>query len=142
MKPTGRSSELNGFIDRGSEIKGELQFETHFRVHGKFSGTVQSEGELIVGEGGEVEGKVEIGQLLVSGIVRGTVTARQRIHITATGQLRADVSTPALVLEDGALFEGHCAMSRESGREAQRDAARNPAAGPKLIANKPAAREG
>jgi cytoskeletal protein CcmA (bactofilin family) len=141
MKPTGRGSELNGFVDRGSELKGELQFETHFRVHGKFNGSVRSEGELIVGEGGEVEGQLEVGQLLVSGIVRGSVIAAQRIHITTTGKIFADVKTPALVLEDGALFEGHCSMSREGTSEAHRDIGRAQG-GPKLIAPKSAAREG
>ena len=34
MKPSGRPSELNGFLDKGSDLKGELHFETHFRVHG------------------------------------------------------------------------------------------------------------
>ena len=44
---------------------GELTFDAHFRVHGKFTGEVITEGELIVGEGGEVEGEMRVGQVVV-----------------------------------------------------------------------------
>jgi len=137
MKPTAKQGDLNGFLDRGSHLRGELRFDTHFRVHGKFSGEVKTEGELIVGEGGEVEGELQVGQVIVSGIVRGSIQASRRIQITSTGRVFADVETPSLIVEDGATFEGHCAMTR--------DAAKAPAATPatpKLVSTKlPAARE-
>jgi cytoskeletal protein CcmA (bactofilin family) len=135
MKPTAKQGDLNGFLDRGSHLRGELQFDTHFRVHGKFTGEVTTEGELIVGEGGEVEGEVRVGQVVVSGTLRGSIQASRRVHITATGKVFADVDTPSLIVEDGAFFEGRCAMTR--------DAAKAAAGGPKLVATKvPAAREG
>lgn len=134
-KPTAKPGDLNGFLDRGSHIRGELMFDTHFRVHGKFTGEVTTEGELIVGEGGEVEGEVRVGQILVSGTLRGSIQASRRVHITSTGKVFADVDTPALIVEDGALFEGRCAMSR--------DAVKAAGGGPKLVPAKvPAAREG
>ena len=52
----GKQNDLNGFLDTGSHVEGELRFETAFRVDGKFTGQVNSAGDLIVGEGGEVEG--------------------------------------------------------------------------------------
>jgi cytoskeletal protein CcmA (bactofilin family) len=116
MKPTAKQGDLNGFLDRGSHLRGELTFDTHFRVHGKFSGEVKTEGELIVGEGGEVEGELQVGQVIVSGIVRGTIQASRRIQITSTGRVFADVETPSLIVEDGATFEGHCAMSRDTAK--------------------------
>ncbi|HVR09369.1 MAG TPA: polymer-forming cytoskeletal protein [Thermoanaerobaculia bacterium] len=137
MKPTAKQGDLNGFLDRGSHLRGELRFDTHFRVHGKFSGEVKTEGELIVGEGGEVEGELQVGQVIVSGTVRGTIQASRRIQITSTGRVFADVETPSLIVEDGATFEGHCAMTRDAARAA----AAAPGT-PKLVSTKlPAARE-
>lgn len=111
----GSGSELNGFLDAGGHFKGELRFETTFRVDGKLTGTVVSEGTLMIGEGGEVEGEIRVGQVVVSGIVRGTIHATRRVQLCATGQLLADIHTPALVVEDGGRFEGQCAMVREEG---------------------------
>jgi cytoskeletal protein CcmA (bactofilin family) len=141
MKPTAKQGDLNGFLDRGSHLRGELLFDTHFRVHGKFSGEVKTEGELIVGEGGEVEGEVRVGQVIVSGIVRGSIQASRRVQITATGKVFADVDTPSLIVEDGACFEGHCSMSRDQPKPAASAASAAPGP-PKLVAAKvPAARE-
>lgn len=127
FKNDGKQHDLNGFLDRGSHLQGELHFETTFRVHGKFTGTVASEGDLIVGEGGELEGEIKVGDLFVSGIVRGKVAAKRRVHLAPTGRLYAEVDTPSLVVDEGAFFEGNCTMSRPSatppaareGREAR-----------------------
>jgi cytoskeletal protein CcmA (bactofilin family) len=135
LKSMAKQGDLNGFLDRGSHLRGELEFDAHFRVHGKFTGEVSTEGELIVGEGGEVEGKVRVGQIVVSGTVRGSIHAGRRVQITATGRVLADVDTPSLIVEDGAFFEGRCAMNRDSAGSAA-------AGGPKLVASKiPTARE-
>jgi cytoskeletal protein CcmA (bactofilin family) len=142
MRGTSKQNELNGFLDKGSDLKGELRFDTHFRVHGKFTGSVVSDGELVVGEGGELEGELEVGELLVSGVLRGTVHARRKVQITATGKVYADLDTPSLLMEDGAFLEGRCTMSRDAPRVEAPAEARG-AGAPKLVSPKlPASREG
>jgi cytoskeletal protein CcmA (bactofilin family) len=129
MKSTAKQGDLNGFLDRGSHLRGDLQFETHFRVHGTLTGEVNTEGELIVGDGGIVDGQLRVGQIIVSGLVKGSIHASGRVQITSTGKVYADVETPSLIVEDGALFEGKCTMSRDSAKAG---------AGPKLVAAKAA----
>lgn len=131
FKSDGKQSDLNGFLDSGSHIHGELRFQTTFRVDGKFNGSVVSEGELIVGQGGEIEGDLRVGQIVISGTVRGTIRASRRIHLSQTGKLFADIDTPSLIVEDGGFFEGRCSMARE---EAKAKAAAAP--GPKLVTAK------
>jgi cytoskeletal protein CcmA (bactofilin family) len=133
FKSEGRQgSDLNGFLDSGSHLEGELRFEASFRVDGKLTGIVRSEGDLIVGESGEVEGELHVGQVFISGTVRGTIHASRKIQITPNGKVFAELDTPSLVIEDGATFEGRCAMTRE----AVRSAAVAAAAGPKRVAHK------
>jgi cytoskeletal protein CcmA (bactofilin family) len=124
----GKQNDLNGFLDTGSHMEGELRFETAFRVDGKFTGHANSAGDLIVGEGGEVEGDLRVGQIFISGTVKGTIRAAKKIQISSKGKLFAEIDTPALVVEDGAFFQGSCTMARGE-REAK-------AAGPKLVAQK------
>lgn len=114
FKSDTQAGELNGFLDCGSQMEGELSFDTTFRVDGKLMGKVVSDGKLIVGEGGEIDGEIRVGQVVVSGTVRGEVHAARQIQIAANGKAFADLYTPSLVIEDGALFEGSCSMSRES----------------------------
>jgi cytoskeletal protein CcmA (bactofilin family) len=114
FRSEGKQSALNGFLDSGSATQGELRFETSFRVDGRFHGKVTSEGDLVVGESGEVEGELRVGALFVTGTVRGTVQAARRVQIAPGGKLLAELETPSLVIEDGALFEGRCTMQRET----------------------------
>lgn len=117
--------DLNGFVDAGTRFRGELEFETTFRVEGKVEGSVVSSGTLVIGEGGEVDGDVRVGQLFVSGVVRGSVKASRRIQLCAQGKAFADLETPSLVIEDGAIFDGRCSMTQEA--EASRGPARTAA---------------
>ncbi len=103
--------ELNGFLDAGSHIKGELHFDDTFRVDGKITGKATSSGDLVVGEGGLVDGETDVGRLFVSGTVRGSVVASGRVEISPGGKVYAELSTPSLVIHDGAFFEGQCAMA-------------------------------
>ena len=118
----GESSagELNGFLDSGSRIQGELSFEDSFRIDGAINGKVRSQGELVVGEHGVVEGEIEVGTLYISGTVRAKVRAFQRIEITAKGRVHGELSTPSLVIEEGALFEGACSMDGSGSVESSK----------------------
>jgi len=107
---SGPSGELNGLLDAGCRVTGDLVFDSSFRVHGLFKGTVQSEGELIVGEGGVVEGEIRVGELTVSGRLVGTVEATRRIQIGSNGRVEGAIRCPIVVIESGAFFQGPCTM--------------------------------
>lgn len=106
--------DLNGFLDAGSKMSGELRFEDTFRIDGRFDGQIDAAGDLIVGEGGEVDAEVTARRVFISGTVRGTVRALERLEITAIGKVYANLRTPSLTVEDGAFFEGSCSMESAS----------------------------
>ena len=109
MRSKNGKSQLNGFLDAGSHLRGDLHFEDTFRIDGRLTGKVDSAGDLYVGERGEVEGEVKVGRLFVTGKVDAVVNA-QRVEIAAGGQLRGEVVTPCLVIDEGAIFEGQARM--------------------------------
>lgn len=126
MKSDG-SGDLNGFLDAGSHMNGELRFEDTFRVDGRLSGKVVSEGDLVVGERGEVDAEVHVGRVFVSGVLKGSIHASKKVEVTVGGKLYGEVRTPSLVIEDGAFFQGRSAMGEtvaggkgDSGRDVVR----------------------
>lgn len=114
MKKTG---ELNGFLDRGSTFHGELDFEDTMRIDGKFNGKITSKNELIVGESANVEGEIQVGSVAISGTVKGKIKASGRIEIHRSGRVYCDVETAALIIEEGAIFEGTCSMTTRPGAQ-------------------------
>jgi cytoskeletal protein CcmA (bactofilin family) len=111
----GKSGELNGFLDRGATFKGEMEFEDTMRIDGKFNGRISSKNELIVGESAHIEGDIHVGRVAISGTVVGKIVATQRVEIHRNGKVYCDVDTPALVIEEGAIFQGNCVMGDRKG---------------------------
>src|SRR4029079_19693446 len=105
-----KSGELNGFLDRGAAFKGELEFEDTMRIDGRFNGKIVSKNELIVGESATLEGDIHVRRVAISGTVIGKTVADQRGEIHRNGKVYSDIDTPALVIEEGAIFQGNCTM--------------------------------
>ena len=108
---------LNGFLDQGCTIKGDVVFSDLLRVHGQVTGRVSSEHELLVGEGGVVEGDVLVGRLVVAGTVRGTVRVKERVVVHGTGKVFAEIFAPTLVVDEGGVVEGPVHMTRTASAD-------------------------
>src|SRR5205823_14496937 len=75
MKSRGEGAALNGFLDKGSRLKGELSFEETFRIDGEFEGVIPSGSELILGDTAEVDADIQVERISINGVLRGTVRA-------------------------------------------------------------------
>jgi len=107
-----RSAEtLNGFVDSGCTIKGELEFSNSFRIDGLVEGSVRSRSELVIGEDGTVEGEIDVARCLVGGQVRGTIKASEKVVLHASAKVFGEIHAPAVVMEDGAFLEGKVDMA-------------------------------
>ncbi len=111
----GKSGELNGFLDRGAVFKGEMEFEDTMRIDGRFNGKIVSKNELIVGESAHIDGDIHVGRIAISGTVVGKIVADQRVEIHRNGKVYSDIETPALIIEEGAIFQGNCVMGDKKG---------------------------
>ncbi len=107
------SGNLSGFLDRDITLKGDLQFEETLRIDGKFEGTIRSGKTLVVGETAEVNADIEVTSLYVSGRLRGSARVGERVELASTARVASDLVTSILVVEEGAVFEGHCSMSKD-----------------------------
>lgn len=113
--------EVTTVLESDAEFEGKLTFEGVVQINGKFRGEIFSNGLLIVGEGGEVDANIDVGGVIISGTVRGTVLAKQKIEMLPPARVFGDINSPALVVSEGAVYEGRCSMGQ-----------------PKVIENEPA----
>jgi cytoskeletal protein CcmA (bactofilin family) len=108
------SETLNGFVDSGCKLKGELEFSNSFRVDGRVEGIIRSRSELVIGEDGNVEGEIDVARCLVGGQVRGTIKGSEKVVLHASAKVWGEIQAPAVVMEDGAFLEGKVEMESRS----------------------------
>jgi cytoskeletal protein CcmA (bactofilin family) len=105
---------ISGFIDRDTEITGDIKFKENFRIDGIFKGNILSGKGLIIGETAEVEADIDVSSMTINGRVKGTIKAKDRIDIFSKGRVIGTVTTPKLIIEEGAFFQGACQMEMKS----------------------------
>ena len=103
--------EINALLGWGTEFEGKLTFEGAVRVDGKFTGEVQSNGMLIIGEKAVVRAEIQAGVVLVHGETHGKISAKSRIEAYSPARIYGDIYSPVLVLGEGVIFEGTSHMT-------------------------------
>jgi cytoskeletal protein CcmA (bactofilin family) len=105
-----KRDEINAFLGKTTEFEGKLSFEGAVRIDGHFKGEITSDGTLIVGESAVVESEVKVSHIIISGEMRGNILASKKIEIHAPGKVFGNICSPAVVMDEGVVFEGSCTM--------------------------------
>src|SRR5271169_2680540 len=100
------SEDLNGFMDEGTEFEGELRFRNTFRIDGCVKGRIVSDNTLVVGETARIDADIDCGIVSIRGTVKGRVHGRERVELLAGCKVQASLSSPRLVIEEGAFYQG------------------------------------
>lgn len=118
-----RSAEkMETVIGPGVSFKGTLKAQSGVRVDGLMEGEIETSGNVIVDEKGQVMASITALNIYVAGYVRGNVTARGRLEISGKGKLWGDMSAAILAVEEGGVFRGNSAMKHEAfGQETTGD---------------------
>lgn len=104
------NSRISGIIGPDTEFTGDIRFKDTFRIDGKFKGKILEGNTLIVGETGEIEADIDVANISINGIVKGKIVANERIEIFSKGKVTGTITSPKLVIEEGAFFQGTCQM--------------------------------
>lgn len=109
-KDKRKNKMIDTIIGQSTLIQGTIVATDTMRIDGRVNGKVKSECDVIVGESGNVDGDIEAVDVLVAGMVSGSLHIRERLEITPTGKIRGDIFTKTLVVDEGASFKGNCSM--------------------------------
>ena len=101
---------LTAFLGKGTRITGTLVFEGPCRIEGQVEGEISAQDTLTVGETAVVNARINGTMIVILGTVTGDVVAKTRLEIRAPGKIIGDVTTPSLVINEGAVLEGRCSM--------------------------------
>ena len=118
-QPSGTGG-IDAFLGKGTRVTGKLVFEGTGRIEGQVEGEISAQETLTIGEGAVVKATISGATIVIEGRVTGDVTAHHRVELRASSRVQGNITSPSLIVHEGAFFEGQCSMTGAEAT-AQRD---------------------
>ena len=113
-KHMARNNEVESpainIIRKGTEITGDVSCSGDIRIDGRLKGTLSSEGKVVVGQSGIIDGEITCKNADISGTIKAKLVVKELLQLKATANIHSDINTNKLSIEPGANFTGSCNM--------------------------------
>jgi cytoskeletal protein CcmA (bactofilin family) len=109
-----QSEQVSGFLDKGTNMTGELEFAGTLRIDGNFQGSISTADNLVIGEHAVVHADIKAGEIEIHGQFFGSIDAKHRVEVFPSGRVRGDIHTPILCISAGAMLDGGIRMAEAS----------------------------
>ena len=114
QKKMARNNEVESpainIIRKGTEIKGDVSCAGDIRIDGSLKGNLISEGKVVVGPEGVIEGEITCKNADISGTIKAKLMVKELLQLKSTANILSDINTNKLSIEPGAAFTGSCNM--------------------------------
>ena len=112
VAPQAEPAAMRTFIDPGAVFEGSLRLREDLRIECEFRGEIETEGTIVVGPSGCVEGNIRGREVVIFGAVVGNVAAARQLVVHAGARLHGDIETACLEIAKHAFFNGRTSMIR------------------------------
>lgn len=118
--PRPEGSGARATIGATVRIKGDVSGDENLTIEGHVEGTVSlASHELVIGPSGKVNADLTAKVIRIDGQVEGDITGKEKVTISSTSNIKGNIVTPKMTLEEGARFKGSIDIDPEgnaSGR--------------------------
>lgn len=108
---TSEESFINSIVGPGTFFRGHVELRGLLRIDGDFSGSVRTDGRVIVGKAGRADCAIEAGTVVVGGLFRGEILAYEKVVLLSSCVVLGVITAPRLIVEEGVLFSGRCRIT-------------------------------
>lgn len=106
---TRSSSKLDTLLGENTKIKGDINFNGVLHLDGFINGSVlgsQDNDVLTISETGEIEGKIEVANIVVNGKIKGDIIASGKIEIASKADIEGNIYYQNIEMEAGSKING------------------------------------
>lgn len=107
-----RHPKLDTIVGPESILKGDLTSKGTVKVDGQVEGNVTADC-LVIGETGKLTGDVTVREIVIGGIVTGTVRSADGVDILRKGEVCGDIFAARLTIAEGGHFDGRSTMQHQ-----------------------------
>ncbi|MBV9172544.1 MAG: polymer-forming cytoskeletal protein [Chloroflexi bacterium] len=109
------SGEVESLIGERTTFEGTLRSDGAIRLLGTVQGEIQSKATIIVEDKAHVTARLTAAQVTVAGQVDGQIYCDGRCEIRPTGRVTGEINAGALIIQEGAYFDGSSKMATSAG---------------------------
>lgn len=100
-------NSINRIVE-GTKFEGSIQCESNIRIDGQFIGDLSTQGRLVIGSNGSLEGNIQCGDCEIEGNVKGKLHAKEKVVLKSTAKVEGEVYYGQLAIDSGAELSGTC----------------------------------
>lgn len=90
-------------------LQGDLKSRANVRLDGTFEGTLEIDGNVLVGETAKITADIHAKNVSIAGAVRGNVSGK-KVQLLRTARVWGDINATAIATEEGAFIDGKITM--------------------------------
>lgn len=109
-KPKINIDDIDTVIGPGTKFEGNIEAIGIVRIDGLFNGNMSTQGDIIVGEDGQIQGNLKARNIIIAGKSQAKLICDEKLEIKTNGKVIGDVEVGSIIIEDGAVFKGQCLM--------------------------------
>ena len=107
---------INTILGNGSSMTGNIKVNGFVRIDGEIDGSIETDGNIIIGENARIKGKITAKSVIVGGIIFGDIFAEESIRLLSTSIVIGDVISHKVQIDDKVIFHGHCISVKENDK--------------------------
>ena len=105
---------VSAWIGTALVVQGKVISTQDLTIDGKVEGTIElGDHGLTIGSGAEIKADLVAQTITISGAVTGNITATSVVDLRASGSVDGDITTPRLIMADGAIIKGKVDANRK-----------------------------
>ncbi len=109
-------SAHESFLGKSIKIKGNISSEESIRIEGRVNGNIKSKKAIIIGESGNINGKLEADSINLSGKAKGDIISRIRLTIHRTAKFEGNIHSDNIIIEEGGIFNGNMNLPEKKNK--------------------------
>lgn len=98
--------EFKTVIAEDVEVSGSIKCTGGVRLGGKVNGDLTTAGDVLVEKTSAIKGNVTGNSIVVNGLIKGNISAKDRIELKGNAKVAGDIKAKRLVVEEGVTLVG------------------------------------
>ncbi|MAR29880.1 MAG: hypothetical protein CMG24_02975 [Candidatus Marinimicrobia bacterium] len=114
MFQSDKNNNMSSILGPEIEVNGDLKIKGDILIYGTVLGNVECQGKVHTSKGSIINGNVQSNSAYINGKVEGDLVVREKVVLAKFSQLKGNLVSSTLTIEEGAKFDGLCNMQDKS----------------------------